>query len=66
MTGPFDSVLGRDKQRVVSTMITGVPDTLDVAEGDARLSGVIVTVSANTGHATNIERVCYRETVNAI
>jgi len=59
MTGPYDSVLGRDKQRVVGTMISGVPSAFDVAEHDARMCGVIVSVDSTTGKATSIERVCY-------
>lgn len=57
MTGPYDSVLGRVKEYVLSTMINGVPRTLDVASGDPRLYGVIVSVDTNTGRATGIERV---------
>ena len=57
MTGPHDSVLGRLKERVLGTMITGVPSKFDVAEGDPRMSGVIVTVDTRTGLASAIERV---------
>ncbi len=61
MTGPYESVLGRDKQRVIGTMISGVPNTFDVAEGDARMYGVVVAVDNMTGRATHIERVCVHE-----
>jgi len=57
MTGPYDSVLGRDKHRVVGSMISGVPSKYDVAEGDARLCGLLVSVGALTGSATGIERI---------
>jgi metallophosphoesterase (TIGR00282 family) len=58
MTGPYDSVLGRDKDRVVSSMITGVPTTFDVAVEDPRLCGIVVSVDAETGKAASIERIC--------
>lgn len=61
MTGPYDSVLGRDKQRVMGSMITGVPSKFDVAEGDVRLCGILVSVDAATGRAMKIERVRYDE-----
>jgi len=61
MTGPYDSVLGRDKQRVVGSMISAVPTKYDVAEGDARLCGILVTIDASTGKATGIERIRYDE-----
>jgi len=57
MTGPYDSVLGRLKERVIGNMRTGVPSLFDVAEGDARLCGVLVTVEPPTGRATHIERI---------
>ena len=60
MTGPYDSVLGRDKQRVVGAMISGVPAPFDVAKDDPRLGGVIATVETTTGLATGIERICFR------
>lgn len=60
MTGPYDSVLGRDKQRVLGCMISGVPISLDVATDDVRLCGIIVTVDTATGKARSIERVCVK------
>ena len=57
MTGPYDSVLGRLKERVLSNMRSGVPSVFDVAEGDARLCGILVTVEPSTGRATHIERI---------
>lgn len=61
MTGPYDSVLGRDKQRVLSSLISAVPERLDVAEGDARMYGVVATVESTTGRSSRIERVCVNE-----
>ncbi len=59
MTGPYDSVLGRDKHRVISSLLTGVPEMFDVASNDARLSGILVSVDSATGRATGIERISY-------
>jgi hypothetical protein len=61
MTGPYDSVLGRRIDRVLSTAVTFTPTPFDVAEGDVRLGGAIVEVDAATGRATGIERVMFRE-----
>jgi metallophosphoesterase (TIGR00282 family) len=57
MTGPYDSVLGRMKERVLSSMRSGVPSVFDVAEGDPRLCGIVVSVEPSTGRATHIERI---------
>ena len=57
MCGPYDSVLGRRKDRVLTHMRTNMPAPFDVAVGDVRLSGVIAEVNAETGRATSVERV---------
>lgn len=62
MTGPYDSVLGRDRDRVLRAMMTGVPNPFDVATDDPRLCGVLVTVESTTGRATAIERISFNGT----
>jgi len=61
MTGPYDSVLGRRIDRVLSTTITFVPSPFDVATGDPRLAGAVVDVDPATGQATSIRRSLVRE-----
>lgn len=58
MCGPYDSVIGRRTDRVLSAFITGMPSPFDVAKNDIRMSGVIVTVDSKTGQALRIKRVC--------
>ncbi len=62
MTGPYDSVLGRCKERVLSAMTSGVPSPFDVATDDVRLCGVLVAIDGATGRATGIERVTFNGT----
>lgn len=57
MTGPYDSVLGRDKHAVVQSLVTGIPRPYNVATDDARLCGVILEVDEQTGQARTIERL---------
>jgi len=61
MTGPHNSVLGRDKDRVIKSLVTGMPHPYDVATRDVRLCGVIVEADSTTGRAISIERVCERD-----
>jgi metallophosphoesterase (TIGR00282 family) len=61
MTGPYDSILGRRIDRVLSTAVTFVPTAFDVATGDPRLAGAIVDVDSATGHATSIRRLMVDE-----
>jgi len=57
MTGPYDSILGRRYDRVLASTLTGVPHFFDVATGDPRLCGALVTVDPATGKALKIDRV---------
>ncbi|MCE9592444.1 MAG: TIGR00282 family metallophosphoesterase [Planctomycetes bacterium] len=57
MSGPWDSVLGRDIDKVLSRMITAMPAPFDVAEGDPRVCGVCIDIDEKTGLATAIERI---------
>ena len=61
MTGPHESILGRQIDRVMETTITFQPTRFEVATGDVRLCGSIVDIDAATGLATAIERVCVRD-----
>jgi metallophosphoesterase (TIGR00282 family) len=57
MTGPYDSILGRRYDRVLAATLTGVPYHFDVAIGDPRLCGALVSIDPTTGHALSIRRV---------
>ena len=61
MTGPYESILGRQIDRVLDTTLTFTPSSFDVAIGDARLSGSIVDVDPQTGRATAIRRLLVRD-----
>ena len=63
MTGPYDSVLGRRKDRVLSALTTGMPARFDVAQGDPRLCGLLVAVDPDTGRALTADRLEVRGTV---
>jgi metallophosphoesterase (TIGR00282 family) len=57
MCGPYDSVLGRRKDRVVKYMTTNMPQMFEVATGDVKLCGAIAEVDETTGRAISMERV---------
>jgi metallophosphoesterase (TIGR00282 family) len=61
MTGPYDSVLGRRADRLLSTAIDFVPTMFDVATGDVRLGGAVIDIDPTTGHATAVKRVMVKE-----
>lgn len=57
MTGPYDGVLGRRKDRVLSALTTSMPAMFDVCGGDVRMCGVLAAVDPETGKALSVERV---------
>jgi 2',3'-cyclic-nucleotide 2'-phosphodiesterase len=61
MTGPYDGILGRRADRVLSAALTFVPTPFDVATGDVRLAGAIVDVDGATGRAMAIRRIMVTE-----
>jgi len=56
MTGPYDSVIGSDKDLALRRFLTAMPIRLDSAKSGGELRAVIVTVDPNTGRATAIRR----------
>jgi hypothetical protein len=57
MCGPYDSVLGRRKDRVLKYMTTNMPNTFDVATGDVRMCGALAEIDEQTGRAISMERI---------
>lgn len=57
MTGPFDSVIGVEKQTVIERFLTYRPNKFEVAKGDVRLQGVMIDIDPETGRARTIERL---------
>ena len=60
MTGPYDSVLGRKKERVLSYLTTAMPTPFHVADGDPRLCGLLAAVDPDSGKALSVERIDIR------
>ncbi len=54
MTGPHESVLGREIEPVVKRFLDGMPRRFDVATGDVRLSAALVEFSTD-GRAQKID-----------
>jgi metallophosphoesterase (TIGR00282 family) len=57
MTGPYDSVIGIEKDAALHRFLYGTPVRFHPAGGDVRLSGAIVEIDPDSGKARSIERV---------
>ena len=57
MTGPKDSVIGRDVEPVVKKFISGMPQKFETSKKDPALEGVILDIDISSGKARSIERI---------
>ena len=57
MTGPFDSVIGRRKEEILTRFVTQMPTRFQMAENDIRLNAVLIDFDAKTGKANSITRI---------
>ncbi len=62
MTGPYNSVIGVDKDIVMRRFLTGVPSRMEAARGGVELHAVIVDADESTGKATAVRRYTVSET----
>ena len=61
MTGPYASVLGRLIEPVVAKFLDGMPRRFPVAEGDVRMSGVVIEYDASAKRAVGCELLMVRK-----
>jgi metallophosphoesterase (TIGR00282 family) len=61
MTGPYESVIGVEKDAVVHRFVSGMPSRFETAKGDPRFAAVVVDVDEQTGRARSIDRMLLRE-----
>ena len=57
MTGAAESVLGRKIENVLKSFRTAMPFPFEVATGDLRMNGILVTIDGTTKKAERIERI---------
>jgi metallophosphoesterase (TIGR00282 family) len=61
MTGPYESIIGFQAERVLHRFLMHTPSSFEVAKRDVRLAAVLVDVDENSGHASAIERMLIPE-----
>lgn len=58
MTGPYDGILGMDREAVIKRFLTNLPVRFEVPKkGRSQLSGFLVDVDEKTGHSKRVERI---------
>ena len=61
MTGPYDSVIGVEKELVLQRFTMGMPNRFETAKGDPRFAAAIIDVDPETGLARGIDRMLLGE-----
>jgi metallophosphoesterase (TIGR00282 family) len=56
MTGPYDSVIGVEKEMIVKRFLTAMPVRMEAAKHKVELHSVIIDVDEASGKATSIRR----------
>jgi metallophosphoesterase (TIGR00282 family) len=65
MTGPYDSVIGVEKELIIQKFLDQMPRRFETATDDQRFSSVLIEVDQETGRAVSIERLVIRRTLQA-
>jgi metallophosphoesterase (TIGR00282 family) len=61
MRGPYDSVIGVEKDLVLRKFLTGMPGKFEAAKGNPKMCAAVVTCDPLTGHASAIQRIMLGE-----
>jgi len=60
MTGPYNSIIGVEKELVIQRFLTNLPIRFEAAKGEGIFSAVIIEINEKTGKSTAIERLQLR------
>ncbi len=61
MSGPYDSVIGVEKELVLHRFLTGMPGKFEAAKGNPKMCATLVTCDPFTGRASAIQRIMLGE-----
>ncbi len=61
MSGPYDSVIGVEKELVLHRFLTGMPGKFEAAKGNPKMCAALITCDAATGRASAIQRIMLGE-----
>ncbi len=61
MSGPYDSVIGVEKDLVLHKFLTGMPGKFEAAKGNPKMCATLVNCDPQTGHASGITRIMLGE-----
>ena len=61
MSGPYDSVIGVEKELVLHRFRTGMPGKFEAAKGNPKMCAALIACDPETGRASRIQRIMLGE-----
>ena len=61
MSGPYNSVIGVEKELVLQRFLTGMPGKFEAAKGDPRMAATLIECDGKTGRAISTQRLLLAE-----
>jgi metallophosphoesterase (TIGR00282 family) len=61
MSGPYDSVIGVEKELVLHRFLTGMPGKFEAAKGNPKMCAALIECDPATGRASRIQRIMLGE-----
>ena len=61
MSGPYDGVIGVEKELVLHRFLTGMPGKFEPAKGNPKMCAALISCDPHTGRATRIQRIMLGE-----
>ena len=61
MSGPYDSVIGVEKELVLHKFLTGMPGKFEAAKGNPKMCAALIACDPVTGRASAIQRIMLGE-----
>jgi 2',3'-cyclic-nucleotide 2'-phosphodiesterase len=61
MSGPYDSVIGVEKELVLARFLTGMPGKFEPARGNPKMCAALISCDGATGRAHRIQRIMLGE-----
>ncbi len=61
MSGPYDSVIGVEKELVLHRFLTGMPGKFEAAKGNPKMCAALIGCDPMTGRAFSIQRIMLGE-----
>jgi metallophosphoesterase (TIGR00282 family) len=57
MTGPYDSVIGIEKEQIIERFLTNMPMRFETAKGEGIFSAVVIEIDEETGKSSAVQRL---------